>query len=88
MGGGGTPPPPPPVVSGVAPLTVIDLTATLSLTTTVNVINLVLRDVVNVKLLVLDVKVEILGPLVSVLLIVRLSLAVEVLPALSVAVNV
>ena len=36
--------------------------ATLSLTTTVNVINLVLRDVVNVKLLVLDVKVEILGP--------------------------
>ena len=79
---GGTP------INGVAPETVIVLTLTLSATTTVNITIFVVSDVVKRKLLKLDVNEEIVGPDVSVFVIVIVSVDVEEFPKLSVAVNV
>ena len=75
-------------INGVAPETVIVLTLTLSATTTVNITSFVVSDVVKRKLLKLEVNDDMVGPEVSVLVMVIVSVDVEEFPCVSVAVKV
>ena len=73
---------------GVAPDTVIVLTATLSATTTVNVTVLVWEVLSNVKLVELAINDEIEGPVESAFVIVIVWVSVLVYPLWSLTVNV